>query len=55
MTVSGLTMTSAVRHAVHECDRYTHSHRSAAASRNRRGRDSIEYLKLVPQGEDLKL
>src|SRR5437879_1377017 len=39
MTVSGLTMTSAVRQAVHERDSHAQSHRSAVTSRNRRDRD----------------
>ena len=38
MTVSGWTMTSAVRHPVQTRDSQTQSHRSAFASRNRRGR-----------------
>ena len=38
MTVSGLTMTSAVRHPVQMRDSQTQSQRSAFASRTRRGR-----------------
>jgi hypothetical protein len=37
MTVSGLTMTSAVRHSVQMRDSQTQSHRSAFARRTRRG------------------
>jgi hypothetical protein len=38
MTVSGLTITSAVRHPVQRCANRTQSHRSVVASRTRRGR-----------------
>jgi hypothetical protein len=38
MTVSGLTMTRAVRHPVQRCASTSQSHRSVLASRTRRGR-----------------
>jgi len=54
MTVSGLTMTTAARHSVQTRESYTHSRRSAWASRSRGGRP-VQHLQLVPQREYLKL
>jgi hypothetical protein len=42
MTVSGLTITSAVRQSLHERTNDAHSHRSALARRSRRGRDRFK-------------
>jgi hypothetical protein len=48
MTVSGLTIRSAVRHSVQRRESMTHSHRSAFANRTRRGRVRCSNLQLVP-------
>src|SRR5262245_8661131 len=47
MTVSGLTITSAVRQAGHARDNHAQSHRSPSRP--------IQDIKLVPQGEHFKL
>jgi hypothetical protein len=55
MTVSGLTMTSAVRHPVQRHESMTQMHRSVVVSRNRRGRVRCSYLQLVPSRQDFEL
>jgi hypothetical protein len=56
MTVSGLTITSAVRQPVQLPASHLQSQRSAFVSRNRRRRvRAMQHLQLVPQGEHFEL
>ena len=48
MTVSGLTITSAVCHPAQMRESSAQSQRSDFASRNRRGRLRLQHLELVP-------
>jgi hypothetical protein len=53
-TVSGFTMTT-IRQSRHMRDNHIEGTRSADVRRTRRGRDRLENMELVSQGEDLEV